>query len=304
VPTNRSWLGRAAPVVAVLSLWTGAQSLPQPSSGAPLQRLETLTPETWLIPIDNMTRMRTAVFRPPGRGPFPLVVINHGSAENEDLRRTQQLPAFSAVSAWFVQRGFIVVIPQRPGHGETGGAYLETSGSCDDPDYIGAGLATAHSIQIALNFALAQNFVDKKRVMLAGHSAGAWGSLALASRNPPYLNAVINFAGGRGGHSYDLPNRNCAAERLVSAAGHFGKTTKIPTLWLYAENDTFFSPTLADHMVRAFQRAGGAAEFYKLPSFGEEGHYLLHSSQAMRTWALIVEKFLGKSFHSAVPSSN
>jgi len=293
-----------ASVAAVLSLWIVAQSLPQPSSSAPLPRFETLTPEVWLIPIDSVTRMRAAVFRPRGRGPFPLVVINHGSAENEDLRRTQQLPTFSAVSAWFVQRGFIVVIPQRPGHGETGGAYFETSGSCDDPDYIRAGLATAHSIQIALNFALEQNFVDKKRVILAGHSAGAWGSLALASRKPRNLNAVINFAGGRGGHSYDLPNRNCATDRLVAAAGYFGKTTKVPTLWLYAENDTFFSPTLAEHMVRAFQRTGGAAELYKLPSFGEEGHYLLHSSDAIRMWGPVLEKFLGKFFHSAVPASN
>ena len=40
--------------------------------------------QAWLIPAqDRITPMWTNVFRPPGDGPFPLVVINHGSTQNE-----------------------------------------------------------------------------------------------------------------------------------------------------------------------------------------------------------------------------
>lgn len=36
--------------------------------------------QTWLIPAqDRTTKMWTTMFRPPGAGPFPLAVINHGT---------------------------------------------------------------------------------------------------------------------------------------------------------------------------------------------------------------------------------
>src|SRR5262249_16339147 len=81
--------------------------------------------------------MHTAVFRPQGPGPFPLVVINHGSTQNEARRANYPLPAwdFEDISLWFVARGYAVVIPQRPGHGDTGGPYLENQNGCDNADY-------------------------------------------------------------------------------------------------------------------------------------------------------------------------
>ena len=124
---------------------------------------------------------------------------------------------------------------------------------------------------------------------MIGQSAGGWGAVALASRNPE-LKGVVNFAGGRGGRVDNRPNNNCSPDRLVAAAGEFGRTARIPTLWLYAENDSYFAPQLSKRMVRAFVQAGGRAEYHLLAPIGEEGHRLIESEEAQ--WTPIVARFL------------
>jgi pimeloyl-ACP methyl ester carboxylesterase len=151
---------------------------------------------------------------------------------------------------------------------------------------------------VASDFLLRQPFVKKQRVLLVGHSAGAWGALALASQDMQAKNAVvagvINFSGGRGGRSYGIANRNCAPDRLVSAAAAYGRTTRAPTLWLYAENDSYFPPALSRRMADGFRAAGGLVDYRLLPPVGDEGHALIYSPDAIRYWAPVAEKFLAQ----------
>jgi dienelactone hydrolase len=251
--------------------------------------------QLWLIPFpEQNVSMRATVFRPPGPGPFPLVVINHGSADYFEFRENYLMPTFEAASSWFVQHGFAVVVPQRPGHGETGGSYLEGSGGCDDADFRKAGLAAAAGIRGAVDYMRAQPFIRKSGVLLVGHSAGAWGALALASRDGGLASGVINFAGGLGGHSYGVARRNCSPDRLVAVAAEFARTTRVPTLWIYTQNDSFFEPSLSKGMADAYRKAGGAIDYHLLPAFGEEGHYFVHSPDAVPIWAPLVERFIAK----------
>ena len=60
---------------------------------------------------------------------------------------------------WLVARGFAVLVPERPGHGATGGRYLEDQGGCDEADYARAGRATADEIAAALGFMRKQSFI-------------------------------------------------------------------------------------------------------------------------------------------------
>jgi hypothetical protein len=46
----------------------------------------------------------------------------------------------------------------------------------------------------------------------------------------------------------------------------------MPTLWLYAENDSWFRPGLVLRMRAAFIGSGGRAELVMLPSFQDDGH--------------------------------
>jgi dienelactone hydrolase len=239
--------------------------------------------------------MRTLVYRPSGSGPFPLVIINHGSTQSGQKRAGMAQPEFLTAAEFFVTRGYAVAVPVRPGHGVTGGPYLENNsagGGCASADYRRSGLVTADSITAALDYLTKQSFVKRDGVIVVGQSAGGWGALALASRNPKAVKAIINFAGGRGGRVHDRPNNNCAPERLVEAAAFFGRTARVPVLSIYTENDSYFGPSLSRKINEAFAQAGGRDEFKLLPAFGRDGHMLLPSRDGVAVWGPVVDEFL------------
>lgn len=246
-----------------------------------------------LVPLPGQRLlMHTILVVPQGKGPFPLAVINHGSTESSYIRARLPMPSYPLLTRWLLKRGFAVALPLRPGHGITGGPYFEDQGRCDNADYKKSGLKTAYSIEAAIDYLTRLSYVQRQGVVVVGQSAGGWGALALASRNPKDVRAIINFAGGRGGHADDRPDHNCVPDRLIRAAGTFGKTAKLPTLWLYGENDTFFAPHLSQAMFAAFEKAGGAGEFHLLTRFGPEGHAAIHSPAAFRQWEPLVAHFL------------
>ena len=120
------------------------------------------------------------------------------------------------------------------------------------------------------------------KVVVVGQSGGGWGSIALASRNPSSVGAIITFAAGRGGRVDGKPNNNCAPDKLVAATGEFGRAARVPMLWIYAENDSYFGPELTKRMHVAFTAAGGDAEYHLLPAFGNDGHFLIDSQMRCR----------------------
>jgi dienelactone hydrolase len=249
--------------------------------------------ERVLIPLPNLgISMHTRIVRPAGAGPFPLVLINHASTESAERRALLPEPSYAALTEWFVKRGYLVAMPLRPGHGRTGGPYLEDQGGCDDADYARAGRGGATSIEAALAAMFARNDVRKTGALVVGHSAGGWGALALASHNPRGVAAIIDFAGGRGGRSFDHANNNCAPERLIESAREFGTTARVPTLWIYADNDSYFSPQLAHRMAEAWRAGGGRVDLAIVPAFGLEGHRLAEADNGPAVWAPVVAQFL------------
>jgi dienelactone hydrolase len=239
--------------------------------------------QQWLVPSpDPATAAHAILFRPPGEGPFPLAVVAHATSQNVLRRAQMPQPEYRALAAWLVRRGFAVLVPERPGHGATGGRYLEDQGGCDEADYAKAGRATADAIAAALDFMRGQSFVRQDGVVIVGHSAGAWGALALAARNPPGVSAIIAFAPGRGGHANDLPNQVCAPHTLIAAAGEFGKAARVPVTWLVAANDTYFSPALSRQIADAFHGGGSKVEFRLLGAYGGEGHWLPETDGGMK----------------------
>ena len=230
--------------------------------------------QQWLVPSPAMdAASRARLFRPPGDGPFRLAVMAHASTQNM-LRRAQlPQPEYRALAGWLVARGFAVLVPERPGHGGTGGRYLEDQGGCDEADYARSGRATADAIAATAGFMRKQPFIRPDGMVIVGHSAGGWGALALAGENPKDVSAIIAFAPGRGGHANDQPNKVCAPHTLMVAAAEFGKTARVPVTWLVAANDTYFSPDLSRRMADAFRGSGGKAAFHVLAASGSEGHW-------------------------------
>lgn len=233
----------------------------------------------------------TKIFRPDGEEKRPLALIAHGLPPGGEAARQRMSPSWADLPArWFAAQGFVVVVPMRRGYGTSDGPVGEGSGSCNDPDFYNAGFGTAADTAGVLRHMASQSYVDSQRTILVGYSAGGWGSLAAASRNSPGLAAVINFAGGRAGPGGIA---SCMPERLVEAASRYGAAARVPSLWLYAANDTFFEPVLARRLFDAYAAGGSAAEFKAMPASGTEGHFLFFAQSAgQHPWAAAVTDFL------------
>ncbi|AMA55071.1 alpha/beta hydrolase family protein [Bradyrhizobium sp. CCGE-LA001] len=245
---------------------------PSGAEGEPLRR------QVWYVPSpDPGLAAHALLFRPLGAGPFRLAVIAHASTQN-GLRRAQMpQPEYRALAAYLVARGFAVLVPERLGHGATGGRYVEDQAGCDEADYARSARATADQIWLALDYLRKQDFIRKDAAIVLGHSAGGWGALALANADPKAISAIIAFAPGRGGHANDEPNKICSPDRLLAAAAELGKAARIPVTWLVAANDSYFAPAFSKKVIEAFRGAGGKVDFSILPSIGNEGHWMIET---------------------------
>ena len=255
--------------------------------------------ELWEIP--SIIPMLAYVIRPVGDGPFPLLVMNHGVSLDPKERSYFPAIEFRDAALWFAKQGYVVVAPVRPGYGATAieiperglfGLFFSGVGNCSDANFRDAGLAIASLDTWVIDYMSIQQFIKRDDVVVVGQSGGGWGAIALASQNPKSVRAIIGFEAGRGGHLNGRPNNNCAPDRLVEATAKFGRTARIPMLWIYTHNDSYFGPDLSKRLASAFQAAGVNVEYHLVPDFGEDGHFLIDSADAVRIWAPLVGEFL------------
>lgn len=247
----------------------------------------------WVVPgADDAFPLRATLFRPlnaEGRQ-LPLVIINHGTDDN--TRLSVSMPVYYWLSRWFVDRGYAVLLPQRRGHGATGGPLAEAPDSCISPDHANAGMAAAADIAAAIRYIRQQPFIDPTRIISAGISTGGWASLALSAHHPDLISAVINFAGGRGGHAFGRKRAICDGAQLIAASAAFGATSRVPTVWYYAENDSYFAPALATQLAAAWKTSGGNVELNVLEAYRSEGHGLVDDHAGWQLWGANLDGFL------------
>jgi dienelactone hydrolase len=226
--------------------------------------------------------------RPSEPGRYPLVLLAHGSpraaADRANMTPLGMLPQ----ALEFARRGWAVVIVMRRGYGGSDGGWAEGFGSCDNPNYVASGTASAADLKTTLEFVSHRPDVDPTRMIAVGVSAGGFATVALTADPPPGLVAAISFAGGRGSPESD---KVCHPERLIDAFRVFGQRSRIPMLWVYAANDHFFGPALAQQFKAAFTSAGGSVDFVSAPAFGTDGHGLF-SPAGIADWTPTVETFL------------
>ncbi len=269
----------------VLPLPAVAAEAPAPVAG--------IVREWAAIPLDAndaaSPRLEALVTRPVAPGHYPIVVISHGSPRNAADRASTAPSGYSAIALAFARSGWIAVAASRRVYGRSSPIYAEGSGSCRNPDYTAAGLQSATDILATAEFARRLADADPARPLLIGVSAGGFGSIAAASLRPAGLTAVVNFAGGRGSIADDTV---CAEGNLVDAYGRYGAGVRVPTLWVYAENDKFFGPALARRMFDSFTAAGGRGELAMAPPFGRDGHALFNGDPA--AWRDTVNAFLAR----------
>ncbi len=235
----------------------------------------------------------TRICRPDGEAPARLLVISHGRAPTSAGRAAlKPISCRNEAVRWFTARGFLVISPVRIGYGETGGWDVEASRCNAARDYAATARIAARAIDAAISYAETLPYVRHDHILLVGQSAGGIATLAYASHPRPEVTAIINMAGGNGGHMHGQNNDNCHPELLAKAAGEFGATSRLPELWVYAANDSYFAPAIATAMHTAFVNAGGTAEFIQPGPYGKDGHRLFWGRGGSAIWGPMVEGYL------------
>ena len=232
-------------------------------------------------------------FRPSGAGPFPWIVLSHGTAPtaaaNRALGRYRPL---APVREW-VQRGYAVVAPVRRGYGASGGdKFGDSYGSCAHPDFRRAGEGAALDLLATVEWAKAQHDLDGKRWLLVGQSAGGFASIYTASKRPDGLVAVLAFAPGRAGRPDTHPGDPCSPERMAELFASIAPRIAVPVLWFYAENDQYFGPRVPRMWFESFRAAGGRGELVVIPPFpAARGHGVFPAPTGTALWTAAVASF-------------
>lgn len=222
--------------------------------------------------------------------PYPVLVLNHGRSAKAAVRAAVKSAQFSAAARWLTGFGFMVAVPIRVGYGVTGGEDVEDSGACDRKNYPPVYLAAAVQTLTVLDALHQRSDAARDRAVVMGQSFGGTTAITVASLNPEGVQAAINFAGGGGGNPETRPQNPCAQKALQRMFADYGKTARIPTLWLYTENDMYFGPKLPREWFQAFKASGGVGEYILFPPNGDNGHLLF--TRAPDVWQPRVLEFL------------
>lgn len=246
------------------------------------------------------------VYRPQGEGPWGLVVLSHGTPAGKEARETltdEYGPQARAIAGL----GYVVVTGLRRGYGASDGPLADRYGSCSAPDYQHAAQESARDVAAIMRYGQALPFVDSGNVVLMGKSAGGFASLALAAQQPVGLRGVINFAGGRGAQPQMRAKHSiCNEAALLKTITGFAQTTKVPMLWIYAQNDNYFRPALVEMMSKRYQRASKTLDleihFVKPANAARDGgHGYFDKTANINFWLSDVQDFLKQQTPGALP---
>ena len=283
-PDQESAIARVARLL-LPSLLLGSLCLPAQAQRVPLPLDARLNEQVIMVPAGAGMHeiLQTTVFRPPGPGPLPLLLMNHGKQAGP--ARQQQRERFIYMATEFVRRGYAVMLPMRTGFAQSTGAYRDFG--CD---MLANAQGQARDMLDALAYARRQSWVDPERIVVAGQSYGGMAALALATRALSGVRGVLNFAGGL---RVDMPGCDWPSA-LAKAFATFGAYSRIPSLWLYGANDSYFAPALAQRLFHSFAGSGGRGELFAYGPFKRDAHLTLGSRDGVAVWLPPTERFLQK----------
>jgi dienelactone hydrolase len=243
------------------------------------------------------TDIALTIFKPNGDGPFPLVVINHGRGFDAAARAKLVRARYESAARFFVRKGFAVAVPTRLGNGDNPGAGdPESMPSCSNPRYPGIVDPAIKQVLSVIDHMQKLPYIDPEKLIVLGQSVGGLISIGLTASKPRGLIMAINFAGGHGGDPVGSPGNPCQAYQLNQLFATYGKANQdksaVPTLWIYTENDKFFSPKNTKSWFDSFIQNGGKGEYLLQAPNGEDGHLFL--LQANDIWQPVLDAYLHK----------
>jgi len=247
-------------------------------------------------------REMTLLF-PQGRGPFPVVIFYHGDIPVKyPWIRFKRRFVDMVIAREFLNLGWAVAFPARGGVGLSDGVY---STKLVDSEFnpTNKGRYHASDTTFTINYLRTLQDVDTKRILISGQSAGGLSAMQIGSMNLPGVVGIVNFSGApsdvmtttRYSHGRLVITENHPAfinNVMINAFTEFGKTTTVPTLWIFAENDSRYSANSIKESYAAFLKAGGKATLLLAPPMQEDGHMIYQSPELWRqTLSNYIQRF-------------
>src|SRR4029078_5872847 len=79
---------------------------------------------------------------------------------------------------------------------------------------------------------------------------------------------------------------------LTQAFARYGARTKLPSLWFYGDNYSYFSRCLGKGLQAKYAGAGGNVQLVAFGVFRNDSHGMFNSSAGLPIWLPEVERFL------------
>ena len=214
------------------------------------------------------------LYKPAGKGPFPVVVSIHGGPEG------QARPVFSSTyQMWLQKLGVAVVVPNVRGSDGYGKTYLGLDNGFKREDSV-------RDIGALLDWLASQPDLDADRVAVFGGSYGGYMVLASAVHYSDRLKAAVDIVGissfvtfleNTQDYRRDLRRPEYGDERIPEMRTHLEKISPVnnvekigvPMFVVQGENDPRVPVTEATQMVAALRGQGNTVWYMNALN---EGH--------------------------------
>ena len=268
-------------------------------TGRPEESHPDLVQETIFLTIRDATgsyRLEAVVIKTANvQGRLPVALLTHGKPRLPTDMALIRAELLARQARDLAHRGYLAVGVVRRGFGRSGGTPGVATNApflqCSVPELQRYFDVETDDIDGALRVILQRPDAAPTGAIVIGGSVGGGVALALAARRPPALSAAINIAG-----AVRLTNVAgeviCPFDTPASALGQFGVTARVPTLWVYSENDSIFAPETARRAHAAFKNAGGVAELRIVPAVPPDGHNIMELPNGRVLWLDALDAFL------------
>jgi len=231
-------------------------------------------------------RIVAYLYAPEGEGPFPAVIYNHGSRENP--RR----PApFRYIGDMLSRNGYVVLIPERRGYGDSDGkTFEEEVGGDIGEKFVSRLKAEATDVLAGIPYLETLSNVDKARISVTGWSFGVIVTLFAASETS--FHAAIVQAPA----SLNWDSRPELQKALKEAARQLKSAVFISV----AENDQ--TTAVVDELNKVLDEKDRIVHLKRIyppfvphcgpPAKMAQGH-AIYRQEGMRIWERDVLSFLG-----------